>query len=100
MLICDTLNLTGVTPFDRQKMQKDQEVQLRNRLLGLNKSPKNAERRYEGLGGEGCEKIIKTVGNDLSEDELQLIVDYEEEQLRKGNFDLIFPLPSNIAYYQ
>ncbi len=28
-----------------------------------------------------------------------IIVDYEEEQLRKGNFEKIFPNPENILYY-
>ncbi|CDW86808.1 tubulin-tyrosine ligase family protein [Stylonychia lemnae] len=99
MLICDTLNLTGVQPFDKKKTLKEQEQQLRNRLLGLNKSPKSRGKSFEYLGGDGCEKIMKIMDQPLCEDELQIIVDYEEEQLRKGNFDLIFPLPLNVPYY-
>lgn len=44
MLICDTLNLIGVSAFDRKKFQKDQEVLIRKRLLGLlDKSPRNVK---------------------------------------------------------
>jgi hypothetical protein len=35
----------------------------------------------------------------LSEDELSVIVDFEEENLRLGNFDRIFPLQSNSSHY-
>ena len=33
MLICDTLNLVGVTAYDRKKQAKEQEIAIRNRLL-------------------------------------------------------------------
>jgi len=32
----------------------------------------------------------------VNEDDLQIIIDFEEEQLRRGNFDLIFPIPQTI----
>lgn len=35
----------------------------------------------------------------LTEDELSIIIDYEEENLRLGNFDRIFPLQSNAQHY-
>lgn len=35
----------------------------------------------------------------LSEDQLQIIVDFEEEQQRLGNFDRIYPLASNVVHY-
>jgi hypothetical protein len=34
-------------------------------------------------------------GSALSEEELSIISDYEEEQSRLGNFERIFPLASN-----
>ena len=30
---------------------------------------------------------------------MQIVLDFEQEQLRRGNFDLIFPLASNVSYY-
>jgi hypothetical protein len=35
----------------------------------------------------------------LSEDELNIIIDYEEENTRLGNFERIYPLQSNAAHY-
>ena len=37
VLICDTLNLVGVHPYDRNQYQKETEQQLKKRLLGLDK---------------------------------------------------------------
>lgn len=36
---------------------------------------------------------------DLTEDEAGMLMDLEDEQSRRGNFDRIFPVPSNHAYY-
>jgi hypothetical protein len=36
----------------------------------------------------------------LTEDELNIIMDYEDENSRKGNFYRIFPLASNVDYYE
>lgn len=38
MLICDTLNLAGVKPYDRKIYEKEMESTLKKRLLGLDKS--------------------------------------------------------------
>jgi hypothetical protein len=35
----------------------------------------------------------------LSEDELTMIIDFEEENQRLGNFERIFPLQSNAVHY-
>jgi hypothetical protein len=45
----------------------------------LNKSPKSRGKSYENLGGDGCEKVHKIMESPLSEDEMQIIADYEEE---------------------
>ena len=37
--------------------------------------------------------------NCLSEDELGIIIEYEEESARLGNFERIFPLAQNAAHY-
>ena len=36
-LICDTLNLIGITPYDRKLYDKEMENTLKKRLLGLDK---------------------------------------------------------------
>ena len=38
MLVCDTLNLAGVRPYDRKMYERDMENSLKKRLLGLDKS--------------------------------------------------------------
>ncbi len=43
MLICDTLNLVGVTAYDRKRHQKDQDAANRNRLLGITEKPSQFE---------------------------------------------------------
>ena len=34
----------------------------------------------------------------LNENDLEMLADYEEEQQRKGNFEILFPTPKNIEY--
>lgn len=36
----------------------------------------------------------------LSKDELEMLMDLDEEFMRRGNFKRIFPLSSNVAYYE
>lgn len=38
VLICDTLNLVGVFPYDRKQYEKETEMIMKKRLLGLEKS--------------------------------------------------------------
>jgi hypothetical protein len=35
----------------------------------------------------------------LTDDELSVIMDHEEEFSRKGNFSRVFPLAANVDYY-
>ena len=37
MLICDTLNLVGVYPYDRKQYERETEQTLKKRLLGLDR---------------------------------------------------------------
>lgn len=123
MLICDTLNLVGVTAYDRKRHQKEQDVANRNRLLGINDKPSlfdvnpkpsNGVAPVEFPTNYHVSRILKTLQKKLpigvmtefqsllqsvNEEDIQIVIDFEEEQLRKGNFDLIFPLASNINYY-
>jgi len=114
MLICDTLNLVGVTTYDRKKNQKDQETAVRNRLLGINDKPATFDANGSKISVNGglvennpyVARIVKIINKrlpigvmtenpptlqNLNEEDVQIIIDFEEEQHRKGNFDLIFP---------
>jgi hypothetical protein len=35
----------------------------------------------------------------LTDDDVQIILDFEEEQFRLGNFEKIFPCINNVKYY-
>ena len=40
-------------------------------------------------------------GNEkLTKDELEMVMDLDEEFLRKGNYERIFPLSGNVWYYE
>ena len=42
-LICDTLNLIGVYPYDRKQYEKEMESILKKRLLGLDRQAKGED---------------------------------------------------------
>lgn len=41
VLICDTLNLVGVYPYDRKQYEKETEMTMKKRLLGLDRQQSN-----------------------------------------------------------
>lgn len=43
LLLCDTLHLVGFSPFDRKKLEKEQEKIDKNRLLGYAKTQAQEE---------------------------------------------------------
>ena len=51
MLICDTLNLVGVTAYDRKRYQKEQDIANRNRLLGINDKPSQFDVNLKNMNG-------------------------------------------------
>jgi len=36
----------------------------------------------------------------LTENDLEMLADYEEEQQRRGNFEVLYPTPKNIDNYR
>lgn len=40
VLICDVLNLIGIQPYDRKKLEKQEEKNSKMRLLGLDRAKK------------------------------------------------------------
>lgn len=96
-LICDSLNLVGVQPYDRKHYERFAEHEVKNKLLGITKKSHDDAH---------LSKVIKMVNynkqnmlQSINEDDANVIIDFEEEQIRTGNFDLIFPLANNIRYY-
>jgi len=86
-LLCDTLTLVGVKGYDKEKVSKMPMEKVRKSGDVVSRG---VEEVKEGLGeGEG-----------FTEDELGVMMDYDDENSRKGNFSRIFPLKSNISYYK
>ena len=46
--------------------------------------------------GKLMRQLFKGEENMCSEDDLQIILDFEEEQFRLGNFEKIFPCINNV----
>ena len=49
--------------------------------------------------GKLMRQLFKSEENLVTEDDLQIILDFEEEQFRLGNFEKIFPCINNVQYY-
>ena len=104
MLICDTLNLVGCYPYDRRQYEKETEQSLKKRLLGLDRQQSKEENIISELPpetylGKLMRQLFKGEEHLASEDDLNIILDFEEEQFRQGNFEKIFPCINNVQYY-
>jgi len=63
ILICDTLNLIGVYPYDRKQYEKETEAILKKRLLGLDRQTsknQNEEWLCYTSNGEGAPESYLT----------------------------------------
>ena len=80
MLVCDALTCVGLRGYDKTKFHAQTTDVLG--LAPFTPSMSFSEVKERGLSGN--EK--------LSKDELEMLMDLDEEYLRKGNFERIFPL--------
>jgi tubulin polyglutamylase TTLL4 len=92
-LMCDMFTMVGIVPFNRKQLDKDTENQKINRLLGLEKS-KILQRNLITL--QNCKSLDEY---SISEEDLNILCETDEENYRTGNFRRIFPLKSNVDYY-
>jgi hypothetical protein len=78
-LMCDILTLIGIKPFKPEE------------------EPEKAKNIYRNLSSlQSCNSLDDYV---LSEDDLQILFDCEEENYRQGSFKKVFPLRKNIDIY-
>lgn len=69
-------------------------------MLNVLSARANQEGHFKNADGVFSVPVSHTNENSgLTEDELSIIIDYEEENLRLGNFERIFPLQSNSQHY-
>lgn len=78
-LLCDTLTLVGIRGYEKGKFQPQP-----------NKEDQKSFREIPETF-QGNEK--------LSEDEINILADLEDEFSRKGGFSRIYPLAANISFY-
>ena len=106
MLLSDTLHLVGFNIFDRNKIEENKKKVDKHRLLGFNphknQSTNNTEEGSSPTKTKETDKKAKSIPSfldgfpNLSEDDLDIISEYEEEQMRKGHFELLFPTKENV----
>lgn len=92
MLICDALNMIGVVPYDRKEYEKETEQLMKKRLMGL-------ERKSRPPSQNPLKGKREFIAEDLDETEKEILLQFEEEQTRLGNFERIFPTEQNVGYY-
>ncbi len=86
LLVCDVLTLIGVRGYDKKKVGKDEEEK---------------KKEVKSMTMEEIDKIRTLTGEeDLTADELNMLMDHEDEFARKGNFSRVFPLAANVDYYE
>jgi hypothetical protein len=86
------------SPLIENKLEKEEEKQTKNRLLGYDKN-KDSSKTKMILQKEEAKDFRDKIEN-WSLEELTMLMEYEEEYNRKGFYELIFPKPSNIKTYE
>ena len=89
MLVCDALTCIGLRGYDKTKFHAQTTD-----VLGL--APFAASMTYAQVREK--EKLDGT--EKLTKDEMEMLMDLDEEFLRKGNFERVFPLTSNSMHYE
>lgn len=90
MLMCDALTLVGIRGYDKLEFSKLQESE--KRLESFKQSMTLEELKYKNSKLTGDEK--------LTPDEVEMILDFEDESSRMGNFSRVFPLESNVVQFE
>ena len=91
--MCDVFNLIGIVPFNRKQLDKETENHKIGRLLGFEKG-KILQRNLFTL--QNCKTLEEY---QLSEEDLSVLLDTEEEGYRTGYFKRVFPLKNNVDIY-
>ncbi len=89
MLVCDTLTCVGIRGYDKTKFHAQT-----TEVLGL--PPFATSMSYGQV--RAAERLYGT--EKLTKDELEMLMDLDEEFLRKGNYERIYPLSGNVWYYE
>ena len=85
---CDAFNLAGIQPYDKVKVRDGPANLAELSAFAKSMSIEQLIQKEQLLGDE-----------DLTEDEVTMLMDLEDEHSRRGNFERIFPVASNMAQY-
>lgn len=121
MLLSDVLQIVGFQIYDRKKHEQEQSKINKQRLLGFEPVSKRAQLQTAAASGsvireekappqqnspvklsgspERNKKVMDFVDT-LTDEDYELLADLEEEHTRRGHFNRIFPLASNVDTYQ
>lgn len=99
MMLSDVFNCIGIIPFDRKKLEKEEEKLTKDRLLGLAKN-KEAGKTKILVRKDGELKDFKEQIENFSLEDVEMLMEYDEENARKGCFECIFPKASSIKTYE
>lgn len=105
-LICDTLTLIGVKPYDKYSHKTKGTIFDKHLKLNQKSESEKITASYVKLNTRSPKKMSKIVigtgigGFESSGDEEQeMISEIIEQEERSGNYNRIFPLKHNIDYY-
>ena len=88
MLVCDALTCVGLRGYDKTKFHAQTTDVLGLAPFSPSMNPQELRER-------------RLTGNEkLSKDELEMIMDLDEEYLRRGQFERIYPLAPNVNHYE
>lgn len=91
-LICDTLTLIGIKPYDKQKYKREQEkLTAMRRMKGFTKGNRS---KYGYFYDNKA-----TSQYDMFNGDPEVLDEFIEQETRMGNFERIFPLDYNVNYY-
>lgn len=91
-LMCDIYTLVGIAPYDRKKLKKIENQKKQRRLV-------HSERPQQHSSLQAVLECNSLDELKLSQSEINVLMELEEENHRKGHFDRIFPKKSNIDLY-
>lgn len=101
LLICDVLTLVGIRGYDKKKINGGPEEDKRNASKIPNYLFSFVIEELKSMSLEELDNLRILSGEEnLTSDELNVLMDHEDEFSRRGNFSRVFPLAANVDYYE
>lgn len=92
-LMCDLYTLVGIAPYNRKQHEKLEEIKRHNRLIRTERRMPLHTSVQTIMSCRSLDEIA------LSQSEINVLMELEEETHRKGNFRRIFPKKTNFEKY-